>query len=693
MDIINTRFKLAAARIKEIAKESRQKGKEGQELYKGFCEIADHYTALLKLLAVVASDDKFEACDSDKLKKLYDQVFASILPRNYETGYANPAYAVKMLGAKNGKLMTILAADAFDAQVHAFSGNTELFTMYLELFIEIYCIYESHILPFGDREAQLAAAFDEAKQDYRAFRLDNILIFLQSEYDEKYDSTGCRIRAILDSDMSDEKYLYRYGEYITENNLESYRYLKSQSAETIRAMAETTYSGYLRGFTTMSANFKEKGITGLHYPIGFELMAKELVILLEKRGNTVVMYQDSFRNRTGRLRGCAISPVNPQFSYDHRNDHAFWYDKVYAERFSRATEVVCEEKKEVLAKFNGPVLVESFGEKEFNPINKKECLKLSKSQNLLKVQAINRISETVEKYMPEEESSFCIIAYPLPSIGSDYHAIFEETIKINNLSNEEYQKIQQAIIDVLDKGVAAHIKGRNGNETDLTVALWPLKDPKKETVFENCTADVNIPVGEVFTSPVLKGTNGLLHVKRVFLKGYEYKNLRIWFKDGMTEKLSCENFKTEKENQDFLAESLLFYHDSIPMGEFAIGTNTRAFKMAEKYGIQSKLPILIAEKTGPHFAIGDTCYSHAEDHKVYNPDGKEIVARENECAALRNTDPQKAYFNCHTDITIPYDDLAHIVSVRADGSTEAIISEGRFVVKGALALNKALEEN
>ena len=52
--------------------------------------------------------------------------------------------------------------------------------------------------------------------------------------------------------------------------------------------------------------------------------------------------------------------------------------------------------------------------------------------------------------------------------------------------------------------------------------------------------------------------------------------------------------------------------------------------MAQKYKIQSRLPILIAEKTGPHFAFGDTCYSWAEDTPVYNRDGKEVIARDNE---------------------------------------------------------------
>ena len=44
--------------------------------------------------------------------------------------------------------------------------------------------------------------------------------------------------------------------------------------------------------------------------------------------------------------------------------------------------------------------------------------------------------------------------------------------------------------------------------------------------------------------------------------------------------------------------------------------------VARKYGIEDKMPILIAEKTGPHFAVGDTCYSWSEEIRVYNPNGK-----------------------------------------------------------------------
>ena len=136
----------------------------------------------------------------------------------------------------------------------------------------------------------------------------------------------------------------------------------------------------------------------------------------------------------------------------------------------------------------------------------------------------------------------------------------------------------------------------------------------------------------------------------------------------------------------------MFHHDTLPMGECAIGTNTTAYVLARKFGIESKLPILIAEKTGPHFAFGDTCYSHAEDMAVFNPDGKEIIARENSYSLLRDSDPEKAYFNCHTDITIPYDELGELSAVRADGSREEIIKEGRFVLPGCEELNEAFKE-
>ena len=112
---------------------------------------------------------------------------------------------------------------------------------------------------------------------------------------------------------------------------------------------------------------------------------------------------------------------------------------------------------------------------------------------------------------------------------------------------------------------------------------------------------------------------------------------------------------------------------------------------AKKYDIGSRFPILIAEKTGPHFAVGDTCYSRSEDVKVYNEDGKEIVAKDNSVSLLRKTDPSRAYFGCHTDITIPYDELGSIIAYDKEGNAYPVIEKGRFVLAGCEELNKPME--
>ena len=138
-------------------------------------------------------------------------------------------------------------------------------------------------------------------------------------------------------------------------------------------------------------------------------------------------------------------------------------------------------------------------------------------------------------------------------------------------------------------------------------------------------------------------------------------------------------------------DNIMFHHGTLPMGEFAIGTNTIAYVAARKFDIESKLDILIAEKTGPHFAFGDTCYSRDEDNKTWNPDGKELIARSNSISDLRKSEPDKAYFGCHTDITIPYDELGSIEAVCADGSRITIIKDGRFVLPGTEELNKAFD--
>ena len=217
-------------------------------------------------------------------------------------------------------------------------------------------------------------------------------------------------------------------------------------------------------------------------------------------------------------------------------------------------------------------------------------------------------------------------------------------------------------------------------ETGRRIKLYEPADPSQEANFENCTADVNIPVGEVFTTPVLEGTDGLLHVTGVYLEGLFFKDLEVRFENGRVAEYSCANFESEEENKKYIRENILYHHKSLPMGECA-HRNEYNFRLRGGGKIWYLRPSAHNRHRGedrPHFAVGDTCYCRDEENKVYNPDGKEIVAKDNSVSILRKTSPEKAYYGCHTDITIPYEELGEFTAVRADGMRTPILLDGRF---------------
>ena len=498
-------------------------------------------------------------------------------------------------------------------------------------------------------------------------------------------------RIIMGEDLNDLRYLYKYGEYVTDSIVETARFLNSLPQEEIDRIASVYTEGYRMGFVLGNKDLSKKKTVNIRYILGFERIIRKAIENFAQMGLKPVIYRSAVNsiNKREHIRiGYYGAIPNKQFEYDHKGDAAIYLDRAFMERKLGVLRSAYEEYKEFANTHAGPACVETFGEVPFAPVNKEAAYRLSEKQQKLSVEIANETAQITNRYIIGEERSFTIIAFPVPEIGENFEEIFAETVKINTLDYQLYQRIQQTIIDALDQGKKVHIQGKGVNKTDLTVSLTDLKNPEKETIFENCVADVNIPVGEVFTSPRLAGTNGVLHVSEVYLNELRYENLEITFKDGMITDYTCSNFKTEEENRKYVRENVLYHHDTLPMGEFAIGTNTTAYVMAEKYGISAKLPILIAEKMGPHFAVGDTCYSWSEDTPVFNPDGKEIIARDNEVSILRKEDLSKAYFGCHTDITIPYRELGCLSVLDEKNCETVIIEDGRFILPGTEELNK-----
>ena len=668
LDIIFERYEIANSRIREIINEDTV-----SEPFKSFFCKASEFICKIDDLNSIIKSGEINDFSLDRLKELNKSLFEEIYSENYEESFANPEYAVKTLGKKYGKILCYIYTKNRGMIRNVYMGRLEEVVLQMELFTQIYNYFE-------DVE-QLE--YDNVYETVYSYEKDNTEIFTDLMIEDRINPDNkFAVDIVMNSNLNDLRYLYKYGEHVGFNELKMAEFLNSLSQEEIDRLAKVYTEGYRIGFINTGKDISKKGTVDIRYSLGFERIIRSAIFNFKKMGLEPVIYQV----------GYSTTSPNRQYAYDHRYDDALYLDKAYIKRKLEVSRHAYESRKQLAGKMAGPAVIEIFGETPFEPENKKQAYALSEEQQKLKSEYITEYQTMVQEYIKGDERSFTIIAFPIPEFGDDFEQMFKETVKINTLDSEIYGKVQQNIIDALDQAEYVKVLGKGDNKTNMKVQMHDLKNPLKETNFENCLADVNIPLGEVFTSPKLKGTEGILHVSQVYLNDLKYNDLQITFEDGKIKDYTCKNFDTEEENKKFIKQNVMFNHETLPIGEFAIGTNTTAYMVAKKYHVVYKLPILIVEKMGPHFAVGDTCYSFEEDIKTYNPDGKEIVARENEVSALRKTDIKKAYFGCHTDITMPYDELGEITAVRKDGSKITIIKDGRFVLEGTELLNEPLEE-
>lgn len=673
---IMERYTLAKERIGQIGTEDTV-----QEPFRDFFQrTAEFLQKTAEILEAGEREQTLEELEAEN-RGLYEELFTE----NYQSCYGNPAYAAARLG-EYGPEFTFLYAELRGCIVYAYEKKWWDFTVALELFLELYASFAGGEVPKAKTVREILRSY---VNDYCQ---DMIEQRIAEAVDPEFDFAR---KIVMESDLSDLRYLYRYGEYVSENEKGVAEFLNALPQEQIDDMARTYTEGYRIGFINGRKDITKKKTVNIRYPLGFERMVRAAVKQFAEMGLKPVIYRHASHavNKRGQSWvGFAGGVPNMQYEYDHRQDCGLFLDGDFVKRRLRSMQNAYENYKELAEVHGGPACIETFGEVPFAPENKPEAWSLSEAQQKLQVEMDNESGQIVNRYIKGDERSFTIIAYPVPEISGNFPEIFQEIVKINTLDYKLYERIQQTIIETLDTCEWVEVKGRGENETDLLIHLHTLEDASKQTNFENCVADVNIPVGEVFTSPVLAGTGGVLHVKKVYLNGLQFKDLRLVFDCGQVIDYTCGNFETEEENRKYIEDHILHHHEKIPMGEFAIGTNTTAYVAANRYGIADKLPILIAEKMGPHFAVGDTCYSWAEDTPVFNPDGREIIARDNEISVLRKEDLRLAYYGCHTDITIPYEELGSIRVINDEGEKTSIIEDGRFVLPGTEELNAPFAE-
>ena len=178
---------------------------------------------------------------------------------------------------------------------------------------------------------------------------------------------------IINEDLSNTDYLYRYGEYITENEIKLAAYINSLPEYKIKKMADTFTEGYRIGFVNTGKDLSIKSTVNIRYPLGMERVIKAATENFEKMGLKSVIYRayaGMFRGGYTQRVGYYGANPNPQYGYDHSKDSALFLDGQIVTRKLECLEAAFEQYKDKAAKHAGPAVMEIFGEKPFTPESK-----------------------------------------------------------------------------------------------------------------------------------------------------------------------------------------------------------------------------------------------------------------------------------------------------------------------------------
>lgn len=268
MEPLEERYGLAKSRIQKIASEECVK----QE----FCDYFQKTAAFIAEITAAyeyAADGSLYRASLEELQHLNRRLYEDVLPENYGSGYADPAYAVSRFGTEMGRALSFLYTELRCLIAYAFEKDIEEITMRMELFLEVY--------------GSFVCAWEENGQAPEAEEVRQMIYWFVNDYTESEVAKKLRInfcpeedfalRLIMDSDLEDLRYLYYFGEYITENELETARHLNRMTEEDVRKMADTYTEGYRIGFEAGNKDISKKKTVNIRYSLGFERMIRMAV--------------------------------------------------------------------------------------------------------------------------------------------------------------------------------------------------------------------------------------------------------------------------------------------------------------------------------------------------------------------------------------------------------------------------------
>ena len=343
---VEERYALSMERIETMAEEQTIK-----EPWLDYFKRTGAFILKIKKLVPLAMEDQLAKMSLKELQDLNYDLYEDIIGEKYESSYANPRYAREKLGKDYGQILSFLYTELRGLIVSAFECRLFDITIYLELFIELYNYFEEE-----DKYT-----LKDVKRAIYDFSSDYCIKMIKYRTRELLDKDLSFAQDIIRTwDLKDFRYLYQFGEYIGDNELQMADFLNQLPEEEIKSMAFTVTEGYRRGFEAAGIDLSKKSTVAIRYNLGFERMLYYIFEDFDKMGLEPILFRaavSSVNKRQNRKIGyCSMGP-NRQYDYDHRFDHALYMDKAYNKRKLESARAAFEQYKEAAAAYQNALAI------------------------------------------------------------------------------------------------------------------------------------------------------------------------------------------------------------------------------------------------------------------------------------------------------------------------------------------------
>lgn len=613
------------------------------------------------LMKVVDMEARFtpEYRRSESIQTIRDDLsslYTDILPQSYASSLVSFSGVSQLVGKELAPVLTLYAHIFRNGIQDALKHRRFLLAKKLELYFEM----RRQLMHGQVRAENLRQALHEAS-------LSVLPQLVELCVHEMYDPNDREIGTILaGQDLSDPDYLYEYGLPVTEEVLFYQRFFSSLDEESVRQLSRRAAQSVRSNLLIDKFADGPRTCCVIKVPMGCERLAKALKDSLSDTGLDTALVKIG-------------SPLEgTRYWQDHLLVPARILGDEDMEAFTSACTKAAADCSAMLKGLAGRVTFELNDSMAKTPRKNSQRLRGRDQRIGLRCDYMRRVFEDSILSAGQLYKTSDMTVY-IPSCSKEdltgdagrelsYAERFTQMIDLQLAPEEVPQRPLTAITDAMDYGEFLYLKGRSGNETDLTIGLPVSENQRAESNMLIFRGKGTLPDALVGTVPAMPGTNGILHVRSAVVQGQPVTDLKIVFQDGVINSASYVG----QDGKTYEAD--LSNRVGLSISRLRMGLN---FSIEETLlsGLTISVPTKIQEQTCLSVTYGIRPSENTLGIEYYEPLTRKHVKIYTPTAYAETT------------VSIPYEELSRMSVIHQNGSSVDILREGMFVLIGTDHLN------